>query len=268
MAAVAIALVIVRLFGGDFGARVDTTVVTLLGAAVLVLLVPWERLESFRGGGIEITIDRPEVKAAIEGLDFGEEGRLKNERLLERLERLRPELSRARRSRVLWIDDNPHEVLGVRRVLRSLGINIVTATSSERAEEILEADNDFDLVISDVQRIGESYLYNDGRKVHEGVNFICKLRDHEDPNIRSVQVLFYAAYDWPRLVKFTRPARELQPEAAIANEAEDLITKAIRILAEVRADPIEYKVEKPTTPYERGPRHDGEREGNHSAVES
>lgn len=100
-AATAILLVVVRLFGGDVGARVDTTVVALLGAAVLILLVPWERLESFRGGGIEITIDRPEVKAAIEGLDFGEEGRLENERLLEKLEQLRPQLNRVRRSRVL-----------------------------------------------------------------------------------------------------------------------------------------------------------------------
>lgn len=153
-------------------------------------------------------------------------------------------------------------------MFRSLGIDVRTATSSEQAEEMLEQDNDFDLIVSDVQRAGESYQYNDGREKHEGVNFICKLRDHGDRNIRSMEVIFYAAYDWPRLVKFTRPARELQPEATIANEAEDLITKAIRILADVRADPIEYKVKKPATPYERGrdTGQDEERDQSHSTV--
>lgn len=269
VAVAALGLVLLRLLGGDLGARVDSTVVFLLGGIALVLLVPWEQLQSFRGGGIEITIDRPEVKAAIGSMAFEGGGRLDNERLLATVRRLGDSVESARGGRVLWIDDNPHEILGVRRVLRALGVDVTTATSSERALSILEADNDFDLIVSDVQRAGESYRYNDGRKVHEGVNFVCRLRDHPDRNIAGMEVVFYAGYDWDRLVTFTRPARERQPEAQIANAADDLVEKAIRTLARVREDPVEYSVRKKATPYRSrrpgaptpdgdGPRPDGE----------
>ncbi len=50
-------------------------------------------------------------------------------------------------SRILWIDDNPHKLLGVRRLFRALGVNITMAISSDHAYEILQTDNDFDLFI-------------------------------------------------------------------------------------------------------------------------
>ena len=86
-----------------------------------------------------------------------------------------------------------------------------------------------------------------GIDIHEGVNFIVVLRKHKDPNIRVIPVIFYAAYDWERLVQFTRPARELTPEAEISNSMDDFLPKTIRRLADERSKPIEFsKVKKPT----------------------
>ena len=48
---------------------------------------------------------------------------------------------------MIWIDDKPYNILGARRMLRALNIDVTTATSSEMAQEILETDNDFDLII-------------------------------------------------------------------------------------------------------------------------
>jgi hypothetical protein len=61
--------------------------------------------------------------------------------------------------------------------------------------------------------------------------------------------VFYAAYDWNRLVEFTRPARELQPEPEISNAVADLIPKVIRQLADARTIPIRLAaVKTPTQP--------------------
>ncbi|WP_136591886.1 response regulator [Salinigranum halophilum] len=238
VAAVALGLVGVRLLSVEYGARVDSTTLFLLGTAAAVLLVPWERLESFRGGNVEITVTRPEVKAAVETLQL--DSRLETEQLLATIETLGSDVDTARGGRVLWVDDNPHKLLGERRILRALGVTVTTAASSERAVAILDEDNDFDLLVSDVQRVGESYRYNDGNRIHEGVNFVCRLRDHADPNISRMRVIFYASYPWEKLVEYTRPARERLPEADLVNTSGDLIEGVVRNLAAVRTDPIEY----------------------------
>ena len=150
------------------------------------------------------------------------------------------ELESIRGSRVLWIDDNPHNILGVRRLLRALGINIVSAVSSEAAESILETDNDFDLIVTDVQRMGDSHKITGGVIIHEGVNYIIRLREHPDPVIAHMPVIFYAAYEWEKLVKHTRPVRELLPEPEISNAAPDFVVKVVNTLAIQRATPIKY----------------------------
>ena len=228
------------------GERMDPIFLLLIASAVLIFVLPWERLKSLKAGGIELSLEKPQVKGAIDSLGLN---RVENKQLREKLSRRAPEIEQVKGSRILWIDDRPYNIIGERRLLRALGVEVVTAVSSEMAEEILMRDNDFDIIISDVQRIGESYKLNEGIPIHEGVNFIVKLRKHDDPIIRALPVIFYAAYDWDRLVKFTRPARETRPEAELSNSIESLLTKVIISLSEVRSNPIKVMPKKePTIP--------------------
>jgi CheY-like chemotaxis protein len=224
--------------------RMDTIFLGLVLLAFLVPLIPWEHLTSFKAAGVEISLEEPKVQAAIGGLGLD---RIENKQLKNQLSKLGDELLSARGSRVLWIDDKPHDLIGARRLLRALGVQVTSATSSTSAEQILEIDNDFDLIITDVQRLGDSHSVVGGEPIHEGVNFVVKLRQHSDPIIKSLPVIFYAAYDWSRLVNFTRPARELLPEPEISNTAIDFVPKVIKRLAQVRAMPIIYGGEKKPT---------------------
>lgn len=246
VAVLLLALAILRLvFHESLSPKMDFTFFALLGFVFLIMFLPWEQLKTFKAGGVEFSIELPSVQAAISGLKLD---RLEDEELKNKLSRLGDELKIASGSRVIWIDDKPHNILGARKVLRSLGIDVTTATSSEMALDILNADNDFDLIISDVQRKGESYKHVEkGIDIHEGVNFIVVLRQHKDQNIRALPVIFYAAYDWKQLVEFTRPARELLPEAEISNSMVDFLPKVVKRLADVRSRPIVFSaIKRPT----------------------
>ena|SRR2546421_1595684 len=156
LAAVAVALAAVLIASKSLHHRVDTTVLVLLAAAALTLLVPWEKLASLKAVGVEITLNLPQVQEAVASLDriVQKSGKdpVDNERVYHELERLGQELQLIPGSRILWIDDNPLALVGLRRLFRALGVDIVVAQSSSRADEILAFDNDFDLVISDLMR--------------------------------------------------------------------------------------------------------------------
>lgn len=229
----------------EISERMDTTFFVMIVAAFLLPLLPIERLKSLKAGGIELSIELPQVQGAIGGLGLD---RIEDKKLREQLAAMKDELEAVRRSRVLWIDDNPHKILGERRLLRALGIEVIMAVSSEAAEQILQTDNDFDLIISDIQRAGESHNLNQGVRVHEGVNFIVKLRnDNTDPVSSSLPVVFYAAYDWKRLIKFTQPAREFPLETEVSRNASDFIPKVVKQLAHARSSPIVCEPEKTPT---------------------
>jgi len=222
----------------------DTVFFGLIMFAILVYFVPWENIKTFKAAGIELSLEQSSVKAAISGLGLD---RIEDKHLKEQLSKLEAEIQAVRGGRVLWIDDKPHKIVGERRLLRALGIQVVSAISSEMAEEILDADNDFDLIISDVQRLGDSHLLTGGVEIHEGTNFVVKLRKHSDPTIRAMPVVFYAAYPWDKLVEFTRPAREIQPEPEISNTVIDFVPKVVKQLAQSRATPIVYSPKKDPT---------------------
>lgn len=247
LSVVLIVLAITRfIYYKEISERMDATFFVMIAAAFLLPLLPLERLKSLKAGGIELSMELPQVEGAIGGLGLS---RIDDKKLRERLAAMKSELEAVVRSRVLWIDDNPHKILGERRLLRALGIEVITAVSSEAAEQILKIDNDFDLLISDIQRTGESYTLNQGIDIHEGVNFIVKLRnDGSDPVIGSLPVVFYAAYDWKRLLKFTQPAREFPLETEISRSASDFIPKVVKQLALVRSSPIVCEQEKTPTP--------------------
>ncbi len=245
-----ITLAILRLVFFDIAnERMDNTFLLLLASAVIILVLPWDRLRSFSFGGVELSLEQPNVIGALEGLALDH---VEDERLRVSLLHLTGEIKRAKGGRVLWIDDRPDTILGERRLLRALGVEVVSADSSSVAEEMLRRDNDFDLIISDVQRKGESYRLNNGEPIHEGVNFIVKLRNEKhtkDPIIRSLPVIFYAAYSWDRLAEFTRPAREATPEAEITNNVETLIPKVVKSISQIRSNPLKVSGKKqPTYP--------------------
>lgn len=237
MAAAVIGLAMVRLaFHDGLYRRMDSIFFIVMGTGLLLLLVPLQYLKSFKAGSLEFSLEQPQIQGAISGLNVD---RIKNEKIQAHLLRLKDQLGAIRGSRVLWIDDHPHGVVGERRLLRALGVEVVTAVSSDAAFAILEADNDFDLIITDVQRVGTSHQVTGGVPIHEGTNFIVALRkNHPDPVINRLPVVFYAAYDWQRLVDFTNNARAHYPSPEISNSEEDLIPKVIRLLAESRATPI------------------------------
>jgi CheY-like chemotaxis protein len=239
-----IILVILRWIFYDIAStRLDTVAVTLIVSAILLYVIPWENLRTFKAAGIELTLEQSQVKSAIESLRLDKE---KYKSLIEHLSRLDTELQAIRGAKVLWIDDLPHKLVGVRRLLRALGVQIVSATSSEMAADILERDNDFDLIITDIQRYEDGLAGPKTRISLDGVGFILKLRGHVDPIICAMPVVFYAAYDWERLVEFTRPAREIQPEPDISNSVSDFVPKVIKRLAISRAIPISSDEKEPT----------------------
>ena len=139
-----------------------------------------------------------------------------------------------------------------RRLLRALGVDVVTASSSNEAERTLEGDNDFDLIITDVQREGDNYRTTGGIDIHDGVNFIVRLRkDHKDPVITKLPVIFYAAYDPDRLMEFTAPARAQYWNTETANSEQELIPQAVKLLAHSRSTPIGGREKKIPTAIRR-----------------
>jgi CheY-like chemotaxis protein len=249
--------------------RMDPVFLLLVFSVFLLWMLPWEqlweRLRGFSVGGVEISLQQPDVQAAISNISFDAKrvkisgsSEMVRDRLLRRLKSLEGELQTVRGGRVLWIDDNPHEILGERRLLRALGIDVTPASSSEEAEDILKKDNDFDLIITDVLRFGTSYKFVDkGKGQHEGVNFIVKLRAvAEDKRIRTLPVIFYGAYSWKQLFQHTSPTRELQlepkisesvPEPEISESAVDLIPMVITVISEERLNPILVSAKKKPT---------------------
>lgn len=232
-----IAVAVLRLvYHSSLSAKMDGVFFMVLGAGLLLLLVPIQYLKTFKAGGIEFSLEQPQLQGAISGLGLD---RIEDEKIRALLSQLQAQLRAVRGSRVLWIDDRPHGIIAERRLLRALEVEIVTAISSGAAREVLKGDNDFDLIVSDVQRVGDSYRETGGERIHEGVNFIVVLRtQHPDPVVRSLPVIFYAAYDWERLVEFTRLARSLYPPPEISNSVVDLIPKAVKLLFESRSTPI------------------------------
>ena len=134
--------------------RVDDTFLLLLAASAVIALVPWEHLASGAAGPFTFVLERPQVAGALRGLDTS---RVEDRDVRRLLTELAPDVETIAGSRVLWIDDTPSEVLGERRLLRALGIEIVTARSSDEALAELARDSDFDVAITDVSRPPSSW---------------------------------------------------------------------------------------------------------------
>ena len=250
-AAILLILALVRwFFFGLVSQRMDSVFLLLITGVFLVFLIPWERLTGFKAAGIiELSLDRPEVRAALKALSLE---KVEDQELREKLEVMSSEIERANGGRILWIDDKPLEIYAERRFLRALGIQTITATSSEEAKDILRKDNDFDIIITDARR-GDDNL--------AGAGFIIELREGkdpiigDDPVIRSLPVIFYGIrWPWNSLLFVTKSARKWRPKEDRSEEElpkvwlsqtpQELIVKVLRTLAEIRAEPIKSKSSK------------------------
>ena len=85
-----------------------------------------------------------------------------------------------------------------------------------------------------------------------------KLRQTGDEIVKRIPVIFFSAYDWERLVEFTRSARETQPEPEISNSINGLLEKAVKRIIMERSKPIVYKDLKIPTRVEGGTYRDRE----------
>ena len=241
----AIALAIVRLvFFDTINERMDNTFLLLLAIALAVYIVPWDKITTFKGWGVELTLEKPQVRGAIEATGLKQ---LKSTPFWDRLSQLESEIEKARGSRILWIDDNPHVILSERRILRALGIEVVTVQNSARAENILAEDNDFDLIISDVQREGE---IGNRKTRYEGIYFVKKLREKykDNPIIKSLPVVFYSAYTPEQIKTIKRQVgEEFLDKIDFLGTFDILLLRVIPLLAKLRENPITVPPKKVPT---------------------
>ena len=232
-----------------FASMADTVFFALMAIGLLLFIVPLQSIRSLKAAGIELLMDAPHVRGAVENLNLD---RIESEKLRVKLKSISHLLPAVSGAKVLWIDDRPEKIIAERRLLRALGVVVVSATSSDEAREVLRVDRDFDLIVSDVQRLGETHVLTGGVDIHEGVNFVVWLRTRfGDPFVANLPVLFYAAYDWPKLVEYTRPARETFPEPGISNSVLDFVPKILTALADGRDMAIGVPAEETPTAIRR-----------------
>jgi CheY-like chemotaxis protein len=244
-AIVLLGLALAKILWSGLAPMMDTVFVTLVLVGLGLLILPLKTIRSLKAGGVELSLDAAHVQGAVDGLNLD---RIEDAKLKMRLQRISRVLPTITCSKLLWIDDRPENVIGERRLLRALGVTVVSATSSDQAREILGIDQDFDLIVTDVQRIGDTHKITGGEPIHDGVNFIVWLRTKSDYDfVRKIPIIFYAAYDWPRLVEFTLPVRGTLPEPGISNSAADFVPKVLLALADSREMPIQVPREKPGT---------------------
>ena len=166
----------------------DSTFILLLAIPPLAFLFPWDRLKTFKAVGVELALESPSAKGAIAGLEMSASD---NREIRRTLYHLRNAIEDSKGSRILWIDDHPEEILGERRILRALGVEVLSAKNSNSAKSLLEEDNDFDIIISDMQRKSDPES-EWGR--YGGIEYIKKLRGERDPVSANLPVIFYTAY--------------------------------------------------------------------------
>lgn len=128
---------------------------------------------------------------------------------------------------ILLVDDEPHVLEGLTRVLRKEPYGILTANSALEAAELLE-DNDVDLIISDEEMPGMS-----------GTEFLARVA-RDDPDI--VRIVLTGHPTLPTALRainegkvyqfFTKPCNEIDLAITIrrALEQKDLLAKSRELL--------------------------------------
>lgn len=235
--------------------KLDNSILFLILLAILIVILPWERLTSLKAAGVELGLDRPQIDKAISDLEVlkGKEN-IRDEKIRKLIEQLFPQIEQAKGSRILWIDDTPNNILGERRLLRALGIETIMATNSEMAQSYLDTDGDFDLIISDM-RSGKNYKKSKN-EIIEAVQFIMNLRESETKrrstdrysHIPSLPVIFYSGKDYDQLLRLTEPIRRGESVIILVRGVEKLLEEVIRTLSYVHSEPIKIVVGSTSKP--------------------
>jgi CheY-like chemotaxis protein len=215
----------------------------LIAVPLLAFLIPWHRLQAFKAAGVEFVLESAPVRGAIAGIEMSSRER---RRIRRTLYDVRNAIEDSKGSRVLWIDDHPEEILGERRILRALGVEVLSVNISDSARKVLKEDNDFDLVISDVQRKSEP---ESKFKRYGGMEFIKEIRQSKgDPVARNLPVVFYTAYE-PEQVETILDqvsARDLS-DIHFCYSIEGLLRQVFEILPAARSEAIKVRSLKPAT---------------------
>jgi hypothetical protein len=220
--------------------RIDGTALVMLLAVPLILLLPWERLTSFKAAGVELSLDRAPVQAALESVIPPSaslaETSAATSHLRARLEALGADLQKAKGGRVFWLDPRPPRILPERRLLRALDIETVAEKDPTLAKEFLARDDDFDLIICSVAD-GYGDFIADIREAASGGK-------SKDPHLKSLNAIFYTLLPPKAAQEDTTRARITLPEPPITYTPEELLPEVIRTLAVVRSKPLRLDARK------------------------
>ena len=205
----------------------------ILGFVVALIVIPWDNLKHFKAGGFEVSVEKS-FKSAVEGYKNS-----KSKELMGILTEYKESLPIINGARILWIEDRPTNVLGERRILRALGIDIKMATPDiidpTPIYKSIETDNDYDLIISDIQ-----WKDKDNKATYGGLEFIRKIRDSEmDSNMKELPVIFYSAYTKEQLVIIKEHTNlKFYDDMYFCDAVENLTDRVSKLLVEYRTKPL------------------------------
>jgi hypothetical protein len=262
-------------------ANVSDATLVLAGIAIFIVAFPWQRLAALKAGPFEFSLEPAQVKGMVDSVAGaaakhveaadGDRARAagvagsQKEKLPALLSQLDSDIKRARGSRVLWVDDRPTRVVAERRLFRALGVETVVVSSCRDAGLLLMRDNDFDLVITSLEKGTEQKKRAD---VKDEKNFAILLIEWlrgeagsgieelmgdgvtvpvKDPVVENVAVIVYAGFPPPYIREKIRSLAGLEPPVEASASPDDLLKKAIRALADQRSTPIETPAKKATS---------------------
>jgi CheY-like chemotaxis protein len=139
------------------------------------------RMTGLKAFGFEATFIREELDKAVDkqAAQVSENDR---SQVLRRASRVASILQEAQ---ILWVDDNPDNNIYERRMLRSLGIFIDLARSTQEALSMLQ-HTEYDVVISDMEREGVP---------DEGIRFLNEMRSR---GLYRWTIFYVASYEESR----------------------------------------------------------------------
>jgi CheY-like chemotaxis protein len=241
-------LVVIARHVKDPGARgrFDATFIFLFSFALLFPFIPFDRVKSLTAGGVAISLNEPSVQGAV--FSISQDTRIADD-LRHRLEANQGDVALMPGARILWIDPHPLTTVGAQRLLRALGADIVMRSSSRDALQELQVDLDFDLVISDVGRHGDSWRALSGEatdSAYEGLNFIRLLRQ-ERCAASELPVIFFSALPVEKVQSHSVDLLTSDHRPEVTDSVEDLIITVVRTTARVRRVPFLVSERKTTT---------------------
>ena len=205
----------------------------ILGVIVALMVVPWDKLVHFKAGAFEVSVEKS-FKSAVEGYKDS-----KANELMDVLTKYKETLPIINGARILWIEDRPTNVLGERRILRALGINIKMGTPDvidpTPIYKSIETDNDYDLIISDIQ-----WRVNKDEVTYGGLEFIRNIRDSKKySNMQALPVIFYTAYTKEQLETIKEQTKlKFYDNMYFCHDVENLVDRVSKLLVEYRTKPL------------------------------